>query len=61
METEEQIGIVLSTLSANVACPRCGTRLRYGDFECPHCGTDVEDVLRELARSVLDRLSGGQG
>ncbi len=56
MENEEQVQKVVNTLAEIVACPRCETRLRFGDTECPHCGADLEDRLRSWAESVIDAL-----
>ena len=43
-------------------CTACGTALRYGDYECPHCGSDMEDHLREWARDLVDEvLSADRG
>ena len=58
MPTEPQILWVLNHLSEVLSCPRDGTRLRYGDVECPHCGADVEDVLRAWAERLLEGLPG---
>ena len=55
MGTEDQIGKVLSSLAEIIACRWCGTRIRFGDLECPHCGADLEDELRQWA----ERLIGG--
>ena len=43
-------------------CTACGTALRYGDYECPHCGFDMEDHLRQWARDLVDEvLSADRG
>lgn len=57
MSKEDQIVIVLTSLYEIVACGRCGTRIRFGDVECPHCGRDVDDELRRWAERLLDRLA----
>ena len=56
MATEDQIREVLSSLAEVVACRWCGTRIRFGDFECPHCGADLEDDLHQWAERLMDRL-----
>ena len=56
MATEEQISRVLIGLTEIQACNQCDTRLRFGDFECPHCGTDLEDALRQWAERLVDRI-----
>jgi hypothetical protein len=57
MATEDQIRTVLNCLAEVQACGRCGTRFRFGDVDCPHCGEDLEDVLRQWAEQLLDALS----
>ena len=59
MATEEQIARVLASLAEVQMCRQCGTRLRFGDLECPHCGADVEDDLRTWAERLIDGF--GQG
>ena len=57
MSKDDQIAKVLTSLYKVVACSRCGTRIRFGDVECPHCGVDVEDELRQWAARLLDKLT----
>ena len=59
--TEAQIQWVLHHLADKLACPNDGTRLRFGDVECPHCGADVEDTLRAWAARVLAGLPEDKG
>ncbi len=40
-----------------VACDYCGTRLRFGDYECPHCGKDVEEEMRRWAARLVEKLA----
>lgn len=56
MPTEDHISVVLNSLAESVHCLRCGTRARLGDYECPHCGADLEDALRRWAEGLLHRL-----
>ena len=53
---DDDITKVLNSLYEVVACSKCGTRIRFGDVECPHCGVDVDDELRRWANRLLDRL-----
>ena len=54
--TEGQIQKVLSNLAEFQACTSCGTRFRFGDLECPHCGADLDDYLREWAERLINEL-----
>ena len=56
MATESQIQKVMSNLSEVQACANCGTRIRFGDLECPHCGGDLEDYLRQWAEGLINHL-----
>ena len=56
MDNSQQIQIVLNALQGLRGCPKCGTRLRFGDLECPHCGNDLEEHLSEWAESLLQQL-----
>ncbi|MFH1140097.1 MAG: hypothetical protein V1724_00150 [Chloroflexota bacterium] len=57
MATEEQISLVLISLAEIQSCGQCGTRLRWGDFECPHCGADLDDQLRFWAQRLVDAVN----
>lgn len=56
MLTEDNIQIVLTQLTEVVRCNNCGTTVRFGVYDCPHCGSDLEDVLRDWAKRLLDLL-----
>lgn len=58
MATEDQIARVLTSLEDIQACRLCETRLRFGDIECPHCGADIDDILRAWAERVVDLVAG---
>ena len=47
---------ILASLYEIIKCSACDTRLRYGDYECPHCGKDVEEELQIWAIRLLDKL-----
>ena len=56
---EEHIShIVQAMSSAIISCPECKTRLRYGDYECPRCGHDIEEQMRAWATWLLEPLQG---
>ena len=57
MGNEDRIRKVLNSLAEALACRLCGTRLRFGDTECPHCGADVDDVLRGWAERLIAELA----
>ncbi len=57
MATEEQISRVLMSLGEIQVCGHCHTRLRWGDFECPHCGADLDDQLRLWAQRVVEAVN----
>ena len=59
MATESQIQMVLTNLAEFQACANCGTRFRFGDLECPHCGADLEEYLRHWAEELIDELELG--
>ena len=54
--TEDQIQAVMFRIGDVNPCTACGTALRYGDYECPHCGSDMEDQLRRWARDLVDEV-----
>ena len=56
MADEEKVQRVVNILVETVECPRCETRLRFGDMECPHCGFDLEDHLRIWAERLVNAL-----
>ncbi|MSQ41249.1 MAG: hypothetical protein EXR55_06320 [Dehalococcoidia bacterium] len=56
--THAQLQWVLNHISEMLSCPQDGTRLRYGDVECPHCGADIADVLEAWAARLLEGLPG---
>ncbi len=56
MNVEQQVRVILNALSEMRACPNCGTRFRFGDLDCPHCGAELDDELRDWALSLLARL-----
>lgn len=56
MATEEQIQKVINSLYAIPSCQECGARFRFGDIDCPHCGEDLEETLREWAIRLIDTI-----
>ena len=56
LSEEDRLVKVLSSLYELVGCLNCGTRLRFGDLECPHCGRDADDAFRLWAERLLQKL-----
>ncbi len=56
MATEEQIRIVMNALADVQACSQCGTRFRFGDLDCPHCGAELDEYFRHWSEDLLDKL-----
>jgi hypothetical protein len=56
MVKEERIQRVIDSLDTIKPCSGCGMRYRVGDLECPQCGTDLEDNLREWAEGLLGEM-----
>ena len=56
MASDEQVQLVLNSLASIRDCNSCGTRIRFGDFDCPHCGGDLEDAQRRWAETLADDL-----
>ena len=60
MATPAQVTKVLNIIASEMlSCPDDGTRLRYGDYECPHCGADLEDHLRAFAQRLVEATELG--
>ncbi len=57
MDKEVLIGKTLTSMYEFVSCDQCGTRLRFGDYECPHCGADVENEMRRWAARLVEKLA----
>ena len=49
---------VLNSIATYPGCSRCGTRIRFGDIDCPHCGHDLEDGLHQWAERLVDEILG---
>ena len=56
MTVEDRVRVILNALSEVRSCEQCGTRVRFGDLDCPHCGMDLDDELREWALDLLGKL-----
>ena len=56
LNNDERLVKVLSSLYESVSCPECGTRLRLGDLDCPHCGLDTDEPFRQWAEMLLQKL-----
>ena len=56
MASPERVQRVLSSLLEVRGCATCGTAIRFGDYDCPHCGLDLEDHLWDWAARLVDSL-----
>ena len=57
MTSEDDIQVVLDHVTGVESCGDCGMTIRFGVYECPHCGGDLEDVLRDWAGRLLTALA----
>ena len=56
MAAPEDVQKVLNSLYEIEGCERCGTRIRFGDFDCPHCGAELDDLLEAWAERLVAAL-----
>ena len=61
MADQELIDATVEWLAEMRVCSQCATRIRFGDYECPHCGADLFDALREWAGSLVAELRSKEG
>ena len=54
---ENKINQILNHTSEILSCIKCGTKISYGDYDCPHCGCELDDQLREWAINLLNKLN----
>ena len=59
-ETTRVLNVLNLLVSERLACPRDDTRLRYGDYECPHCGEDLEEYLTAFASRLVSEVCGDE-
>ena len=57
MATEDQIQHAIDSLDLIPPCPTCRMRYCQGDYECPHCGADLDENLRAWAEAMIDRVA----
>ncbi len=57
MPADEKVQLVLNSLYDIEGCERCGTRIRFGDVDCPHCGAELYDLLYAWAKRVVDAIT----
>lgn len=60
MNNQSDVSRILTFLSEARSCNNCGTRIRFGDIDCPHCGADLEDLYMEWANNLLQELNCGE-
>ena len=56
MASEEQMQQAIDSLDLIPPCPGCGMRYCVGDYECPHCGSDLDENLRAWAQALVDAI-----
>ena len=56
MVSEDPAQKIVNSLFEFPPYHQCGTRLRFGDYDCPRCGADMEAPMREWAEKVVDDL-----
>lgn len=61
MADENGIQKVIDSLDLIRPCSGCGMRYRVGDLECPQCGTDLEDNLRQWAERLISEMGEWTG
>jgi uncharacterized protein (UPF0212 family) len=57
MTNEERIQAAINSLDSMMPCSGCGMRYRVGDVECPRCGADLDDILREWAEQLIAKIT----
>ena len=56
MNDQERVQFLINSLDQIPSCPGCGMRWSTGDYECPHCGEDLDGNLTTWAESVLSGM-----
>jgi uncharacterized protein (UPF0212 family) len=56
MDQEEKLKIIINKLMDPLTCDKDGTRIRFGDLECPRCGSDIELLLQGLGETILSNI-----
>ena len=56
MNVQENVQFLINSLDQIPPCGGCGMRWSTGDYECPHCGEDLDEKLTAWAESVLKHL-----
>tara|TARA_Y100000996_G_scaffold280240_1_gene221066 strand:+ start:286 stop:465 length:180 start_codon:yes stop_codon:yes gene_type:complete len=57
MDKLEKIRFLINSLDQIPACTGCGMRWSTGDYECPHCGEDLDDNLIRWSEAVIEEIS----
>ncbi|MEC9321243.1 MAG: hypothetical protein VX869_03590 [Chloroflexota bacterium] len=56
MNVQENVQFLINSLDQIPPCGGCGMWWSTGDYECPHCGEDLDENLTAWAESVLKHL-----
>ena len=57
MNKLEKIKFLMNSLDQIPPCPGCGMRWSTGDYECPHCGEDLDNNLITWSEVVINKIS----
>ena len=53
VDQEKKLKIIINKLMDPIVCDQDGTRIRFGDLECPRCGSDIDHLLQRLGEDIL--------
>ena len=56
MKEEEKLKTIINILLEPMMCDTDGTRIRFGDLECPRCGSDIDHLLQGVGENILSTL-----
>ena len=57
MATETQIQAAFRIIAERPECRDCRISLRFGDLDCPHCGSDIEEQMQDWAARLVDTIT----
>lgn len=60
MANQTKTQIIVNSLYELPPCGECAMRLRFGDYECPRCGYDIDDDLHRWAEELLRKIEASK-